>query len=49
MVIPDYDGSEDLAGLLFGGPALYDNNDAKDPDSLEVIPQICLLVMTQTF
>ena len=32
MVIPDYDVFENLAGLLFGGPTLYDNNDARDPD-----------------
>ena len=32
MVIPDYDGSENSAGLLFGGPALYDDDDAGDPD-----------------
>ena len=32
VVIPDYDGSKNLAGLLFGGPALYDDNDAGDPD-----------------
>ena len=32
VVIPDYDGSENSAGLLFGGPALYDDDDARDPD-----------------
>ena len=32
VVIPDYDGSENSAGLLFGGPALYDDDDAGDPD-----------------
>ena len=32
MVIPDYDGSENSAGLLFGGPTLYDDDDARDPD-----------------
>ena len=32
MVILDYDGSENSAGLLFGGPTLYDNDDARDPD-----------------
>ena len=32
MVIPDYDGSENSAGLLFGGPVLYDDDDAGDPD-----------------
>ena len=32
MVIPDYDGSENLAGLLFGGPALYNDDDVGDPD-----------------
>ena len=34
MVIPDYDGSENSAGLLFGGPAHYDDDDAGDPDFL---------------
>ena len=32
VVIPDYNGSENSAGLLFGGPALYDDNDAGDLD-----------------
>ena len=32
VVILDYDGSENSAGLLFGGPTLYDNDDAGDPD-----------------
>ena len=32
VVIPDYDGSENLAGLLFGGPALYNDDDVGDLD-----------------
>ena len=32
VVIPDYNGSENSAGLLFGGPALYDDDDAGDPE-----------------
>ena len=34
VVIPDYDGSGNSAGLLFGGPAHYDDDDAGDPDFL---------------
>ena len=32
VVIPDYHGSENSAGLLFGGPGLYNDDDAGDPD-----------------
>ena len=32
VVIPDYNGSENLAGLLFGGPVLYDDDNAGDLD-----------------
>ena len=32
VVIPHYDGFENSAGLLFGGPALYDDDEAGDPD-----------------
>ena len=32
VVIPDYNWSENLAGLLFGGPALYDDDVAGDLD-----------------
>ena len=32
VVIPHYDGFENSAGPLFGGPALYDDDEAGDPD-----------------
>ena len=32
VVIPDYNGSENSASLLFGGPTLYDDDDAGDPN-----------------
>ena len=32
VVIPDYNGSENSAGLLFGGLALYGKDDARDLD-----------------
>ena len=38
VVILDYDGSKNSAGLLFGGPILYDDDDTGDLDFPRGIP-----------